>query len=33
VPSLAGETVASGQLGSGEFNVLCPNWVIKPNIV
>lgn len=33
VPSLAGETVASGQLGSGEFNVLCPNWVLKPNIV
>jgi hypothetical protein len=32
VPSLAGESVSSGQLGSGEFNVLCPNWVLKPNI-
>ncbi|MDH4049990.1 MAG: hypothetical protein OEU93_00320 [Rubrivivax sp.] len=32
VPSLAGETVSSGQLGSGEFNVLCGAWVLKPNI-
>lgn len=32
VPSLAGESVAAGQLGSGSFGVTCPAFVIKPNV-
>lgn len=32
VPSLAGETVQSGQLGNGQINVICPAWVLKPNV-
>jgi hypothetical protein len=32
VPSVAGESVASGGLASGQFNVICPGWVVKPNV-
>lgn len=33
VPSLPGEGVQAGQLGTGQFSVTVPGWVIKPNIV
>lgn len=32
VPSIPGESVSAGGLGSGQFNVLCPAWVTKPNV-
>jgi len=31
-PSLPGEQVAAGALASGQFNVLCQGWVVKPNV-
>lgn len=31
-PSVPGENTAAGQLGTGQFNVICPAWVIKPNV-
>jgi hypothetical protein len=33
VPSIAGEAVQAGALASGQFNVICPGWVLKPNAV
>lgn len=32
VPSIAGEAVAAGGLGSGQINVICPGWIVKPNV-
>jgi hypothetical protein len=32
VPSLPGESTAAGALASGQFSVLCPGWVVKPNV-
>jgi hypothetical protein len=32
VPSIPGESVQSGGLASGQFNVICPAWVSKPNV-
>ena len=32
VPSLAGEQVSAGALGAGNFNMICPGWVLKPNV-
>jgi hypothetical protein len=32
VPSIPGEAVAAGGLGSGQFNVICPGWITKPNV-
>lgn len=32
VPSLPGEQVAAGGLASGQFNVICSGWVVKPNV-
>lgn len=32
VPSVAGEQTQAGGLASGQFNVICPNWVLKPNV-
>lgn len=32
VPSLPGEAAAAGALASGQFSVLCPGWVVKPNV-
>lgn len=32
VPSIPGEGVAAGGLGSGQFNIICPGWVLKPNV-
>lgn len=31
VPSLPGESVSAGGLGSGQFNVLGTGWCVKPN--
>lgn len=33
VPSLPSESVAAGQLASGQFSLTVPAWAIKPNIV
>lgn len=32
VPSIPGEAVTAGGLGSGQFNVICPGWILKPNV-
>lgn len=31
-PSIPGEGVSVGQLASGQFNVVVPGWVVKPNV-
>lgn len=31
VPSVPGESVRAGQLGTGSFNVIVPGYVVKPN--
>lgn len=31
-PSVPGESTPAGQLGAGQFNVICPAWVAKPNV-
>lgn len=31
-PSIPGEAVAAGALGSGQFNLICAGWVLKPNV-
>lgn len=31
-PSTYGEQVDVGGLGSGSFNIVCPAWVLKPNV-
>lgn len=31
-PSLAGESVQAGALGSGQFSLIVPGWVLKPNV-
>lgn len=33
VPSLPGEGVQAGQLGTGQFSITVPAWAAKPNIV
>lgn len=32
VPSLPGEQVSTGQLASGQINVIVPAWCLKPNV-
>lgn len=32
VPSIPGESVAVGALGTGQFSVTVPGWVVKPNV-
>lgn len=32
VPSLPGEQVSAGGLGAGSFGLICPGWVLKPNV-
>jgi hypothetical protein len=32
VPSIPGESVQAGGLASGQFNVICPAWIPKPNV-
>ena len=31
-PSIPGESVSAGGLGTGQFNVICPGWVVKPGV-
>lgn len=31
VPSIPGESAAAGALATGQFNIVCPAWVLKPN--
>lgn len=31
VPSVPGESVRAGQLGTGSFNIIVPGYVVKPN--
>lgn len=31
VPSIPGEAVQVGGLATGQFNIVCPAWVLKPN--
>lgn len=31
VPSIPGESVSGGALATGQFNVICGAWVLKPN--
>lgn len=31
-PSIPGEAVAAGGLGSGQFNLICAGWLLKPNV-
>lgn len=32
VPSLPGESVGSGELANGQFAIICPGFVVKPNV-
>jgi hypothetical protein len=32
VPSVSGESVQAGAGATGQFNIICPAWVLKPNV-
>jgi hypothetical protein len=32
VPSIPGESVSAGQLATGQFGLIVPAWVVKPNV-